>query len=126
MTVEKAAAIPRSKKYLKCRYFNCSFQTEYKLDTVKEMFENYVKEPEAEQLIYKGLVKTAFVNVKHKGFRTLTGRKMFYGPDRFAWMRALSHIPASQFTLKCQNCQELGHLKFHCKKEQVCVKCRKP
>ena len=64
------------------------------------MFENYVKEPEAEQLIHRGLVKTAFVNVKHKGFKTLTGRKMFYGPDRFAWMRGLSHIPASEFTLK--------------------------
>ena len=115
--MEKAVSNPRRKKHLKCRNFSWSFQTKYKLENVKEVLEKYVMEYEVEQLMHQCLVKTAFVHVKHEGFNRSIGLKMFNAPDRFARIKGLSQIPASEFTLKCQNCQELGHLKFGCKKE---------
>ena len=56
---------------------------DYKLENVKKVLEKYVREPEVEQLMCKRLVKTAFVNVKHKGFK-IDWAKMFHAPDRFA------------------------------------------
>lgn len=117
---------PEEETFEEMQEFKLEFlHFEFREEDIKEVLEEYVRDPQVQHVMLRGSIKSPFMTVRHKGFVKTPSQKLFYAPGRFAIIRGATHIPASEYRLKCLNCLETGHLKFKCPKDKVCFKCKK-